>query len=221
MPLSEYALIALAELKRYLPLTGSEKDQLLEEVINETTDDWEAEWGRLIVTRGTVPIPSVEYHTMEAGGSDLCVSELRPRNWPIIEIVSIHEDTAWPRTYGAGSLLTLDVDYQIVRGQRDYIRRIGTGGGLRHWATGTRAIKVVGRFGYADTASVPARIKARAKELAALKFRELDRQAQGVSSQGDAVGNFTRFGAARITTEMRAASQAEYRLERYETAEAA
>jgi hypothetical protein len=118
--------------------------------------------------------------------------------------------------YDATTLLTVDEDYEIVRGQRDFIRRLDS-----YWPYGTRTVKLVYTAGYATTAAVPGTIKAQAKRYAALLWREIDRKAQGVSSMSDSMGNVARFGAARITDEMRAALMDEARVERSETAEAA
>lgn len=211
MALYSYSILALDELKRYLGVQGTEKDDLLEDIANEVTDEFERHLGRLLVTRGAI----TEYHTLPSGWS-LRTTELRPRQWPIITLTSVHESLDWPRVYTAATLLTVAEDYEIVRVQRDYIRRLGS-----HWPCGTRTVKLVYAAGYATTAAVPGRIKAQAKAYAALRWAELNRGAFGVSSMSDPQGNFTRFGAARITPDMAAALLDDTRVERSETAEAA
>jgi len=211
MPLSGYALLTLAELKEHLAITGTGQDAQLETVINDVTDDLERFLGRQIVTRTTA---LTEYHTLRGW-----LGELRPRQWPIITITSISEDTAWPRAYGTA--LVADTDYQIVKGQRDVLRRLGSGGGSAYWALGVRTVKLVYTAGYANTAAVPARIKIQAKRYAALLFREIDRKIQGVQTQNDGLGNFTRFAPAGITDQMKEALMDERRLELYETGDAA
>lgn len=216
-----WALLSLDELKDHLAVNSTGTDTRLVDVIMETTDAFEDYLDRLVVTRGSI----VEYHTMTVGGRDLVTSMLRQRQWPLIAITSIYEDTVtWPRTYPASALLTVDVDYQKVVEQRDYIRRLNTGWGsaARNWGTGIRAIKLTYTAGYASTATVPRAIKTQAKKYAALLWREIDRKTQGVSSQSDALGNFQRFGQAGvITAEMADALQSERRPELYETGEAA
>jgi hypothetical protein len=220
MALDAWALLSLPELKEHLGINGTGQDTVLESVIMDTTEALEDYLDRDIVTRATL----VEYHTMTVDGRDLFTCELRQRQWPIIAITSVYEDTAsWPRTYPASTLLTVDVDYQKVRTQRDFIRRLNTGWGsaARIWGTGIRAIKLTYTGGYATTATVPRSIKTQAKKYAALLWREIDRKMQGVSSQSDALGNFQRFGPATITKEMEDALSTERRPELFETGEAA
>jgi hypothetical protein len=231
MALLSYALLSLDELKDYLTISGSGQDNRLEEIINDTTDEIERFLRRQIVTRGTI----VEYHTMKVNSRDLVLDELRPYQWPIISITELNEDLNWPRTYPTSSRLVLDTDYQIVKGQpRDYLRRLA-GGSIAmgwYWPTGmrddnlsyapaARPIRLTYSAGFADTASVPRRIKLQAKRYAALLWREIDRKMQGISSQSDALGNFQRFWRGEIPQEMADALQDERRLEFYETAEAA
>ncbi len=121
-----------------------------------------------------------------------------------------------------------------VTGGRDYLRRLSAGSVAVgwFWPTGLKAdnlsygpaprpIRLTYTAGYTNTAAVPARIKTQAKRYAALLWRERERGSQGVSSMSDALGNFTRFGAARITPEMAEALYDERRIEFYETGEAA
>src|SRR3972149_3628258 len=101
MALSTYALVSLAELKAHVGAGGSAKDADLEEAVNRVSAEIEAHLGRQIVTRGSL----IEYHTMRADRTAVEPSELRTLDWPIIAVTSVHEDTATPRTYGAGALL--------------------------------------------------------------------------------------------------------------------
>jgi hypothetical protein len=222
MAISTYALISLAELKEHLAVSSTGQDAQLETVINDVTDDLERHLSRHIVTRGSL----IEYHTMQAQRSGL--ADLRPRQWPIIAVTELCEDTAWPRTYPVASRLTAGTDYEIVKAQRDYIRRLSGGSWASSWpyegyfsGNGSRAIRLTYSAGYATTAAVPARIKIQAKRYAALLWREIDRKIQGVQSQNDALGNFTRFAAAGITDQMKEALMDERRIELYETGEAA
>lgn len=187
---------------------------------------------------GTVTVlPSqgyVEYHTMRVNGRDLMTDELRPREWPVISIGELCEDLNWPRTYPTSSRLVQGSDYDLVKAPRHYLRRLMAGSVAVgwYWPTGMRVdglaygpaprpIRLTYAAGYASAATVPGRIKSQAKRYAALLWREIDRKIQGVQSQSDALGNFTRFGAAKITQEMADALQDEDRMEFYETGEPA
>jgi hypothetical protein len=159
------------------------------------------------------------------GGRSSFTVRLRPRQWPIIAITELCEDTSWPRTYPIASRLVAGTDYEIVKAPRDYIRRLSSGPwGLGNWSPdggdNSRPIRLTYSAGYAATA-VPARIKIQAKRYGALLWREIDRKLQGISGQSDAAGNFTRFGPAMITPQMKEALLEERRLELYETGEAA
>jgi len=214
MPLSTYALMSLAELKAHVGAGGSAKDADLEEVINRVSAEIEGHLGRQIVTRGNL----TEYHTMRADGTAVEASELRTLEWPIIAVTSVHEDTATPRTYGAGALLVDGTGYEAVK-PKGIIRRIVGSGVLGVWNTGHRAIKVVCSAGYATTAAVPAEIKAVALRYAALVWGETKRGDFGMSGMSDALGNYTRFAPAQLTPEMKAALAPERRLSFWESGE--
>lgn len=221
-------LITLAELKEHLAITGAGQDAPLQTVITEATDEIQRHLRRQIVTSGTL----IEYHTMRVNGRDLMTDELRPLQWPILTVTDLREDLNWPRTYGAATILVAGTDYEVVKGPRDYLRRLAAGSVAVgwNWPSGLKAenlsygpaprpIKLTYTAGYVNTAVVPVRLKLYAKRLAALMWREIDRKIQGVSSQGDALGNYTRFGPAQITDDMADALRDECRLEFYETGE--
>lgn len=215
MSLSTYALISLQELKDHVGAAGTAKDAQLEAIIERVTDEIEAFIGRQIVTRGTL----TEYHTMQAQGSPVQTPDLRPLEWPIISVTSVHEDTATPRTYGASALLVAGTGYEVVK-PRGLIRRLDGGAGIpRAWSTGHRAVKLVYSAGYADTTAVPPRIKSVALRYAALVWDETKRQAFGVSGASDALGNYTRFAPAQLTDDMKAALTPERRLTVWESGE--
>jgi hypothetical protein len=199
MPLSAYALVTVEEFKAYSPVAGTGQDSYIETVINRATDMIEQHLDRQIVSRG-VGSPLTEYHTLKAQGSAFYAEDLWTLEWPIISVTTAHEDTGWPRTYGASYLLVDGTDYQAVK-PKGLIRRLGSAG-PGYWAPGLRSVRVVYTAGYATTSVVPERIKAVALRLAALMYKETTRGQHGIQSQTDSTGNFTRFGPATITKDM-------------------
>ncbi|KKK70114.1 hypothetical protein LCGC14_2927220, partial [marine sediment metagenome] len=95
MALSDYALVSVAEFKDHSSIQGSGKDATLENIINRVSDEIEVFLDRQIVTRGAL----TEYHTFRNSVGLVYNLELRTLEWPIISVATVHEDTAWPRTY--------------------------------------------------------------------------------------------------------------------------
>lgn len=210
--LSAYALLSLDELKDHVGAAGQAKDASIEAIINRVTDEIESYLGRWLVcptgdaTRGAL----TEFHTMRTDGLPVVSSDLRTLEWPLRTVTSVHEDSAVPRAYGAGALLTAGTDYEVIK-PRGIIRRISGAGSLSTWNTAHRAIKVIYLPGYATPADVPARIKAVALRYAALVWDEQKRQSFGVSGASDTLGNYTRFAPAQLTPEMQASIASERR----------
>lgn len=214
MAVSTYSLLSLEELKEHVGAGGGARNALLEQIADRVSDEIEAYLERQIVTRGSL----TEYHSMRAGGSLVDTHELRTLEWPIISVITVHEDTATPRSYGAGALLAEATGYEVVK-PKGLIRRIDGLGTLKPWATGHRAVKVVYSAGYATTALVPARIKLVALRYAALLWSESKRQDFGISGASDQLGNYTRFATAALTVDMRAALSPERRHAFWESGE--
>jgi len=216
LALSTYALVSLDEAKGHLLVPGGAQDDYLERAINRASELIEQYLDRHIVTRGDL----TEYHTLRSPtGAFLCKDTIRTLQRPIISVSSVHEDTAWPRTYGASSLLVVDVDYQVDK-QRGTIRRLGSAGPVA-WHTGHRGVRLISTCGYEDTAKVPERIKAVALRLVANIKGEVDRKTHGILAQSDSLGNFTRFGPATLTDDMKDDLAGELRTEVFGTGEAA
>ena len=213
--LSTYALVSVEEAKAHLLTPGPGQDGFLEQAINRASDLIEAYLDRQIVTRGEL----TEYHSMATRGSPVYSENLYVLQWPILTVTSVHEDTAWPRTYAAGVLLVVGTGYELAKA-KGLIRRLGSGGPT-HWATGSRAIRVLYGAGVANTAAVPARIKAVAHRLVANIKGEMERKAHGILAQSDSLGNFTRFGPSTLTDDMKADLASERRMEMSWTGEAA
>lgn len=214
MTLSTYSLLSLEELKAELRVKDVEKDTELIALANTVSEVIEAYLDRQIVTRGSL----TEYHTMEVNGDRIYVPNLCLLDYPVISVTSIHEDTAWPRTYGASYLLTSGTDYQ-THPPSGTVYRLTSPGAKYVWARGFRAIKVVYSAGYATTAAVPNTIKTVAKRLAAVMWEEFKRDVRGISSMSDQVGNFARFGAARLSEDMQHDLADERRMRLFETGE--
>lgn len=199
--LSPYALISLEEFKASAGAAGAGdgRDAFLERAINRASEIIEKHLDRQVVARDDVN-GITEYHTMQAGGSRIYSENLYTLEWPIRQVVSIHEDTAWPRTYGAGAQLTPSTDFELVPA-RGLIRRLGSGG-PKCWACGSRAIRVIYKGGYAATADVSGLIKHFTLQLTARIVAESGRADASVLTMSDSMGNFTRFGPAMLTKEM-------------------
>jgi hypothetical protein len=192
VPLENYALASLAELKAYMGgLTGTNQDESLNQAINGATALIEGRLGRLLVSRGEF----TEWHTV--GPRDRFF-ELYTSEWPIIAIGSVHEDDGWPRTYGPDTLLAVGADYEYSKPE-GWVRRVG-GSGPIPWKAGTRIAQFLLTTGYQDldgepasALTVPYDLKKAALFVAASIFKESERQRWGVSAITDAVGTVTRF----------------------------
>jgi hypothetical protein len=207
--LSDYALVSVDEARAWFNVQGTEKRDLIELVINTATDAIESHLRRELVTRGSL----TEWHSPDNA------SEIYVLDYPIISVTTVHESSVWPRVYDATSLLVEDTDYQVMK-KVGKIRRIGTGG-VRVWESGARRVQVVYTAGYANTASVPYRLKKPCLKLGALLWAETTRNQFGVSGMSDGLGNWTRFAAAGITGEIAADLETERRIEFSRTGERA
>lgn len=191
-------LITASELKEFIPLTGTSQDTPLGNVITRATGAIEAYLDRLLVTRGNI----TEYHLSgNAYAQGVCLgADLYTRQWPIISVTTIHESD--DRVADATTLL--DSALYVVNKTAGRITRVGgSTSGPERWTSAYRGVKVVYAAGYANTAGVPSEIKDACLRLCALTWAEVDRKLHGVNSQSDALGNVTRYTAARLTAEMK------------------
>jgi hypothetical protein len=202
MAIQAHALVTVSELKDELNVSGTARDATLEEVANRTTALIEGFLDRKVVERsttvGTVTTYTTytEYHTL-----DRPLEEIYLREWPIVAITSVQELQTFPSTYATA--LVEGTTY-LKSTNSGKLVRIGTGGAYA-WPTGLRGVKVVYRGGYTALSSVPYEIRDVARRLGAMLFKELDRGQQGVSGYSDSIGNFTRFGPAKLTDDMKEA----------------
>ena len=155
-----------------------------------------------------------EYHTPKLPDYSI----LYPREWPLQNVLTVHEDAS--RVYGADTLLVADTDYLVSKGEH-VIARLSTGtvslsgyvfgswGGAavvyprRSWVPSWRATKVIGSAGYFGVANVPTDIKDATLRLAARIYQEITNKRQDVMSLSDGLGNVTRFGPAALTDPLR------------------
>lgn len=215
MALSASALVTLAEVKQYLnlPASADSKNEALEAMANRASDIVSQYLDRTLVNTASI----TEYHTMRTpAGHYLDTAELNTRQWPIVTVTSVHEDTNYPHVYGSSELLTVDTDYTVSKPTGRIYRT--TSGTPRAWASGFRCIKVIYTAGYTQ-AAVPDRIKAVVLRLCSLMWGESERSAFGVQSQSDQLGNFTRFSSARLTDDMKDELAADRRNRFFETGE--
>lgn len=196
MPIVSHALATSTEVKEELNVAGTARDSTVEECINRATGIIESFLDRQIIERtsGTTPVAYTEYYSLEEP-----VEALWLREWPIISITSVAESDDWPRDYS--STLSVGTNYAVSTSRGSLIRLDSFGPST--WQVGWRGIKVVYRAGYSALANVPYPIRDVARRLAALIYKEVDRGQQGISSLSDALGNWTRFGPAKLNDDMK------------------
>jgi len=177
-----YALRTVAAAKTALNITGANIDGVVEAAVNEASQLVEGAWGREIVSRGSV----VEFYTF----------------------TSVYEDPA--RAYGAGTLLTVGTDYivsQPASSAEGKIIRVASSL-PQAWATGWRAVKVTGLFGFKDTAGVVSTaqdvhpvILDVFDDLTAWIVRHRTKGEAGTDSATDAMGTRTLWAGPPMVTE--------------------
>ena len=156
-------------------------------LIAECSEEIETVLDRQVVSRGNI----TEYHRFTDDSSELWL-----RWFPVISVVSVHEDS--DRAY-TNTALVEGTDY-IVDKQTGKLTRI-SGNSESSWLTGFEAVRVVWTGGYTQ-ATVPGDLKRIAKEFFALKTRDIVGQRQGLSSVGDGLGTRTTYGPAELTSHM-------------------
>lgn len=205
MGISTNALITAPELKKALGggfVTETKHDETIADVCNDVSDTIERYLDRHVVTRGNI----TAYFTAPCRTCDLYF-----REWPLISVTSVHEDST--RAYASTALLVANTDY-VVSAPPDrygYITRTPDAtSGPSYWLTGWRAVKVVYAAGYANTAAVPAALKTVARQLGVTTFREWQKANPQAVSDSNAMGTMTYspFSAAFLTEKMMAALQA-------------
>jgi len=199
-----YALSTVEQAKKALVLKDDRHDAVIEACVNEASQMVEDQWGRHIVSRGSL----TEYHPRNGGGLGAAIYV---NEWPIISVTTIHEDSN--RAYDATTLLTVDTDYIISKPIGEIVR-VSSSLPLG-WEAGWRAIKIVYLGGYQDVggtisgaAALPHAVKRVFFELVAWMVRQRTGGEVGMTQVQDGFGNRTFSGPAYITPAMAAALSA-------------
>jgi len=166
-----------------------DNDDLARRLIVEGSEEMETILDRQIVTRGDI----TEFHSFRKR-----CSELYLRWWPLLSIVSVHEDSS--RAY-ANAALVEGTDFVVDR-EAGKLTRI-SGDSETSWLHGFEAVRVVWTGGYASQAAVPGDLKRIARELFAEKYREITGQRQGLSNVSDGLGSRSSYGPSDLTSRMK------------------
>lgn len=125
-----------------------------------------------------------------------------PLEWPVQNVLEVNEDTG--RSFGASTRLVAGTDYVLEHGE-DGDRLIRLSSALpTPWSDGWRPIRQLTSAGY-TVATVPAEAKDVCRRLAKLLHDEISKGLLEIASGSNALGNWSRFGPARLTREMSAA----------------
>lgn len=184
------------------PTTGDKWESLLD-VAERATDDLEQALGaRLLVTRGAI----TEYHTpMPQIPAVLYLGQ-----FPVISITTV-KTGYWGSSgsWVAIETLTAGTDY-VVDTERGTLTRVSSGAPAA-WDSGFETVQVVYSGGYANTASVPQRIKRVAAALAGRMLSATSRGQTDAQTISDGMGSVTRFLPAELLAMERAALASERR----------
>lgn len=140
-----------------------------------------------------VSLGYVEYHTIPGG------CEHWTLEWPVISILEVNEDAS--AVYAAAAALVAGTDYRLDKNEGK-LTRVASQVPFS-WDASWRAVRDVYSGGYASIAAVPQEIKDVCRRLVLLSFQEVENNWLGKSGASDPAGNWTRFGPATLTKEMR------------------
>jgi hypothetical protein len=130
-------------------------------------------------------------------------AEIVPLEWPVRNVAQVHE--SYDRLFDATTLLTVATDYEL-RNQGTIRRAIARVDGSSDiaWASGRRVVQARLSAGYKGPAEVHVKIKGVCLELAAWHAQHAEKDAYGLSSVSDALGNRSFSGPPMLTTGMKA-----------------
>ncbi len=157
-------LVSAAELKRYLMITSSSYDTILQE-IKDGVEDWVKQY----LDRDLLVSSYTEYYDGDGSGS------LRVRNYPITAITSIYADPA--RLFAAGSLIpSSDVISGVTQNDNVGLIELYSYKFLK----GVKGIKITYSAGYA---TIPERLQHAVKLICAREFLIQDKRMSGMVTQ--------------------------------------
>jgi len=167
--LSELNLVTLSELKEYLGITTTSKDDLLTSLIEEVSDDFESHCNRKFACPGDCL--RLEYHDIEEDGIDT----IQVKCYPISSIVALCQN------YVTGTILyTPDTDY-IFYSDLGQIKLRGSA----NFPTGKKSVVVTYYGGFCST--IPSRLVQAAK-------REISSRYNDIGEEGlkkEKIGNYS------------------------------
>lgn len=204
--LNPYALVSMAEMGQackanYDPNTAGAADEALRLTVNAATAEVERFCDRRFVTHGDV----AEFVSLPSYDPELYLLD-----YPLISITGAWESPT--RVYDDSTKLTEGADYIVaVKETSKLVRMTSLFAGRRSWLPGWRTQKIVYRAGFATVADVPWDVKNIALQYGALIYRDVTKQIQGIFGATDAAGNFQRWGAPKLTDDMKASLRAQKR----------
>lgn len=155
-------ILALADLKSYLQITGSTQDAILT-ALKASVEQWVKTYCRdpFLVAERT------EYH--DGNGE----AELRLRHYPITSLTSVHVDAS--RAFAAAAAVTSDVISSALNDAQGVIELYG-----KVFGVGQKNVKVVYKAGLS---AIPADLAHAVKVICAREFLLQDKRLTGQVSQ--------------------------------------
>ena len=184
MALEAWALATVQELKDELssPPASTRLDVLLENLLNRATSIIEQYTYRRLIFRGS---DYVEYHSIPRDS----LFEIYTLDYPIISITDLREDVSL--AYGTTSIIDA-ASYVVAKGNPEGTSRAKIGRLYGYmWLPGYRTYQLTYRAGFANRAAVPGALKDVCLALAAIRYREIERKAQGEIIKTEPVGGGT------------------------------
>lgn len=165
------ALISYDELVDYMSLTDSDRTnvRIYEDIIQGVSSWIEAKTERRLMLRDTAALSN---NFIELFNGKEIASAIYPKNWPIFDIVSIHDDLNLPPTFGAASLLVEGEDYILDNNDKNMIHT------FVRFGNGRQNVRVEYQAGYDPDESerdggLPEALKLLCKEMASFHVNQI------------------------------------------------
>lgn len=192
MALEAWALATVPELQDELesPQASARLVPRLESLLNRATSIIEEYTYRRLISRS---VDLVEFQSIPPD-----LFEMYTLDYPIISVIDLREDVS--QAYGATTILDAAA-LAVVKGNPE-----GTSRGKitrlydTFWLPGYRTYQLTYRAGFASRAAVPYGLKDICLSLAALRFREIERKAQGEVVKTDPTGGTMKLMDRGLTT---------------------